>query len=327
MYLRVVMVLFAACCLCSADTGEWVRLTTQGTVQEKSGNYGSAEALHREALAITQKLDPTGVETATVIHNLAAVYHQTGRISEAEQAYEKALHMFKQRVGTSHVFVRRMEMSILAFYADTQQPGKGDSVAAALRKHLESSSEEIAPLERAQIAAALGLFAHSTNNFNQALFWYEKSASIWATIPGELSDHSAFLFNNYGSLLVRMGRLAKAREVLTRAHDATRRVVGEDHPYFHRSLLNLASLASAEGRPTLAAEYLDRAIHLATRAFGPDHVHTAQLMASYRSLGGYANNARARRMAERGSEILARHSREHGLDRVIDARSFARSKQ
>ena len=82
---------------------EAARLNEKAIQFHQEGRYAEAEALDRDALAITEKaLGPDHPDVALSLNNLAEVYRTQGRYAEAEPLYKRALTINERAFGPGH---------------------------------------------------------------------------------------------------------------------------------------------------------------------------------------------------------------------------------
>jgi tetratricopeptide (TPR) repeat protein len=107
--------------------------------------------------------------------------------------------------------------------------------------------------------------------------------------------------NSLAALHSRLGDSSTAEALLRQALDLRRATLGEAHPHFAVSLVNLANLYEEMGNYTAAEPLARQAQEVWHRAFGPNHPDFAQGLSSlaqlYESMGDYAAAERLLRQA------------------------------
>ncbi|HYP15543.1 MAG TPA: tetratricopeptide repeat protein [Bryobacteraceae bacterium] len=310
-----------ALALCAAGQGnDWRQLCLDGIASEKAGRYAEAESTLKQALAAARAIDPRGPETATVLNGVGTLLHQLGRWMDSEKAYLESLSILEHRTGPESAASRTARINLLAFYTDTNQPGKGDEIADALQKSLAPGSSGS---DDAAVHGALASFRLTTSEWDRAESHFQESVRIWS-LQKRAPEGIHYTLSNYGLLLFQRGRIQEAKDKFLRARDTAESQLGRGHPYFHRTLANLGIAYGALGETKQADKLLALAVDLAIGTFGPDHIHTAQIMNSYLALPRRKHDRVSREMTRQAQAIVEKHSRENPINKVWDVRTLVR---
>ena len=79
-----------------AEEDVWQKANTEGKQLRQQGRYAEAEKAYLLAVAEAEKLGPENRHLALSLNELAAWYHATGRLSEAEPLYRRALTIWEK---------------------------------------------------------------------------------------------------------------------------------------------------------------------------------------------------------------------------------------
>jgi tetratricopeptide (TPR) repeat protein len=95
-------------------------------VLNKQGKYDEAETMHRQTLAMKEKvLGKEHPDTLTTMNNLALVLNKQGKYEEAETMYRQTLAMKEKALGKEH------PSTLLSVYCLAQALAKRDSFVEA----------------------------------------------------------------------------------------------------------------------------------------------------------------------------------------------------
>ena len=93
--------------------------------------YESAEQLYRKALQIAEQAKKGPGEVASLLSNLASLYHEQEKYSDAEPLYQKSLEMVEKTFGPNHAKVARRLRHLADLY---QATGKKETASALLER-------------------------------------------------------------------------------------------------------------------------------------------------------------------------------------------------
>jgi hypothetical protein len=104
----LLMALVVGMALCGVDGGwanepdAWKQLFTDGVKAREAAHYAEAEQLLQRALREAEQAGPDDARVATAANNLGLLYHDQGRLQEAQSLYTRALAMWEQHLGPEH---------------------------------------------------------------------------------------------------------------------------------------------------------------------------------------------------------------------------------
>ena len=259
---------------------------------EAQGNYGKAEPLFVEALAIRkQVLGKKHPAYADTLNNLALLYQAQGNYAKAEPLYVEALAIRKQVLGEKHPDYA-ISLSNLAelyrFQGNYAKAGPLYVEALAIRKQVlgEKHPDYATSLNNlASLYQAQGNYAKAEPLFVEAL-------AIRKQVLGEKHPDYATSLNNLAELYRAQGNHAKAEPLYVEARAICKEILGEEHPTYATSLNNLAFLYAARENYAKAEPLYVEALAIRKKVVGEKHPDYAaslnNLAALYDDQGNYA---------------------------------------
>ena len=166
----LLMALVVGMALCGVDGGwanepdAWKQLFTDGVKAREAAHYAEAEQLLQRALREAEQAGPDDARVATAANNLGLLYHDQGRLQEAQSLYTRALAKWEQHLGPEHEDVAAA-LNNLAEIAHAE----GDWGRA------EPLYERVLAIERKVLGAAHPDVAISLNNLAEL---YRKQGQI-----------------------------------------------------------------------------------------------------------------------------------------------------
>ena len=256
-------------------------LDTIGRVYHGLGDYAGAEPLLREALDVRQR-EPGAApaDVATSLHHLASLLHDKGAYAEAEQHYQRALALGRERLGprdprVAETLGRYGLLVLRAHNDDTRAEALIREGVDVMRAAFGAEHPKVAAMVNtlAAVPDARGDHAQSEQLLRQAL-------AIQRTHLGELHPATIETLGNLGVTLAAKGDLAGGEKMMREVIDLNRRVVGPEHAQIAVGLNNLASVLQRQGRLDAAAATYRQAMTLADTTLGRDHQLAAWLAAN-----------------------------------------------
>jgi tetratricopeptide (TPR) repeat protein len=244
----------------------------------------------RRALTFYEKarVPPADPRIISAMHNLAAIYHATGRHQKAESLYVGAIRFGEMKHGRDDPTIAVSLNNLASLYKDTRRFAEAE------------------PLYKRAID--IGIKAHGTGHPDLAT-WQNNLAELYrltmryrlaeplyknAIAAGEEalgSEHPdlATWLGNLALLYIETGRLAAADPLLRRAIGIRKKALGRDDPVVAMWLGGLSMVCQTTGRITEAESLLEQAIAMGEKTLGPNHqnvmVWQLGLAALYHSTG------------------------------------------
>ncbi|MGC1308640.1 MAG: tetratricopeptide repeat protein [Phormidesmis sp.] len=257
----------------------------------KKGQYGKAEPLWLQALALSQRiLGDDHPDVATSLNNLATLYESQGRYDEAEPLHLKALALRQRILGNDHPDMAQSLNNLALLY---ESQGRYDE-AEPLFLHALALRQQILGNDHPDVASSLNnltLLYQSQGRYDEAEPLFLHALALRQRILDDDHPDVAFSLNNLAKLYESQGRYDEAKPLHLQALALWRRILGDDHPNVASSLNNLAALYRNQGRYDKAEPLHLQALALRQRILGNDHPDVAQslnnLAELYRSQGRY----------------------------------------
>jgi tetratricopeptide (TPR) repeat protein len=227
---------------------------------------------------------------ATSLNNLAVLYDNQGKYSEAEPLYLDALEMRKRLFTGDHPDVATSLNNLAGLYYNQGKYSEAEPLyldALEMRKQLFTGDHP----DVASSLNNLALLYHSQGKYSEAELLYLDALEMRRRLfPGDHPDVATSL-NNLANLYHNQGKYSEAEPLYLDALEMKMRLFTGDHPNVASSLNNLADLYHNQGRYSEAEPlYLD-ALEMTKRLFTGDHPDVASslnnLAVLYRNQGKY----------------------------------------
>jgi tetratricopeptide (TPR) repeat protein len=276
----------------NSELSRAVQLTTQVVEMYKSGRYGDAIPLAKEALAINEKASgPEHPDRAASLHILGVLYVSTGDYAKAEPLLERALAIREKALGSEHPETARSLNNLAELYRATSNYAKAEPLcerALAIREKVLGPKHP----DTAKSLNSLAALYNTTGNYAKAEPLVERALAIRERALGPEHPAMAESLNNLATLYQTMGKYAKAEPLYERALAISEKALGSEHPITATSLDNLAMLYKTMGNSAKAESLFERALAIREKALGSGHPDAARslnnLAALYQTTGNYA---------------------------------------
>lgn len=287
-------------------------------VRFEDGAYENAEALIREALALTRSAggDRAGALAATTAE-LASVLRAKGDYGPAEALYREALAASRQlgdAAGIANV------LNGLGLTLD--QAGKSaaaidvlrESIALGRRAHGDGDRGVL--LSECNLASAL----HHAGQLDASLDAFRTCTDTRRRLLGGHHPDVALALNNMALVHSDLNQYELAEDLHAQALAIRREVFGERHETVAGSLNNLAIVTFQRGRYAEAGDRFRELVEVWRDLLGPDHPNT---LATTNNLGMALRSAGKLEEAEATlEEVLAARRRTLGVDHPDAAASL-----
>ena len=255
---------------------------------QRDGDFAVARGLYQQQLRVLQKCSANTNWTATALHNLGNVSFEMGEVEEAERLHTQAVDVWSKSLGYNHSYVARGLDSLAEVVASRGQRTRARTLyerALRIRRSRAGDGPDVAwtLTNLARTIADQGNRSLALGHVEQAIRIYRERG------VADDPDHLARAFELRGTIQLRLGRLAQARESLTAALAERERVYGPEHPLAAQSRALLARADFVAGLHDAAlAGALD-----AERA-GRDHLrHTVRYLPERQALAYAAKRPQA----------------------------------
>jgi len=229
-----------------------------GEIALQEGDIAEMLRVDRERVALLQMHGgDSNPYMADALNDLATGLMMDDSLSAAQETYERALRIARERHGDDHPFVALMRENLgNVFFREGKldQTAKNlEAVLAIRRKALGDSSEPVARtlINTAAVYQRLGRLADSDRIYRDAV------PRLAARLGPEHPD-VAIATMGFGNTLRLERKFPEAEALLKRALVALHAALGEDNPMTQRALQSFVKLYTEWQRPELAAQYAAR---------------------------------------------------------------------
>ena len=250
--------------------------TTIGCVYRDLGLYTNAETMHRQALALQEKLRGSqNLQVACSLHNLAVAFQDEGKFAKAEALHRQALAMRKKLLGKEHPAAVESLINV------------GNTLWSQGRfAEAEKLYREALAMQKKLPGGEHPKLAHSLYNLANSLIGQGKYAEA-ETLSREVlamqkrllgSDHPDLAYGLQGlaNVLFAQYKFAEAETLCREALAMQKKLLGSEHPHVAQSLNNLALVLQSEGKLAEAETLHREALVMQKKLLGSEHPDVAQ---------------------------------------------------
>ncbi|RDW56928.1 HET-domain-containing protein [Coleophoma crateriformis] len=202
------------------------------------------------------------------LHVLGNLYSDQGKLTQAEEMYERALKGYEKALGPDHTSTLNTVNNLGLLYADQ---GKLVQAEEMYERALKGTEKALGPDHTSTLST--GKLVQAEEMYERALKGKEKALG---------PDHTSTLntVNNLGTLYADQGKLVQAEEMYERALKGTEKALGPDHTLTLNTVNNLGLLYTDQGKLVQAEEMYERALEGYEKALRPDHTLTLHTVAN-----------------------------------------------
>jgi tetratricopeptide (TPR) repeat protein len=220
---------------------------------------------------------------ATSLNNLADLYYNQGKYSEAEPLYLDALAMRKRLFTGDHPDVAQSLNNLGSLYKSQGKYGEAEPLylnALEMRKRLFTGDH---PDVANSLNNLAGLY-YNQGKYSEAELLYLEALEMRRRLF--TSDHHdvATSLNNLALLYHNQGRYSEAEPLYLEALEMRKRLFTGDHSYVASILNNLAGFYDSQGRYSEAEPLYLEALEMTKRLFTGDHPYVASILNNLASL-------------------------------------------
>ena len=242
--------------------------------------------------------------------NLAELYRNSGRYTETEPLYKRALAIQEKALGPDHPDVAQT-LNKLALLYDNE--GRYADAEPLYKRALTIVEKAFGP-DHPNVATTLANLAELYRNsgrYTEAEPLYKRALAIQEKALGPDHPDVAQTLNNLALLYDNEGRYTEAEPLYKRVLTIAEKAFGPDQPNVATALNNLAALYVALARYADAESLYKRALAIVEKVPGPDHRDVAReldnLAQLYRDQARYADaEALAKRSVTISEQALGR---------------------
>lgn len=250
-----------------------------------------AETAIRRSLAIQERTDPVSAQFGATLTNLAMVYHNQGRTTEAEPLYKRGLSIREQALGKGHRDVGTSLTNVGLCYYSEQRYAEAEPFLkrglAVTEKALGGAHPDVGGA-----LSNLGIVYHAQRRFAEAEAMFQRSLTIYEKAFTREHPHVATILHNLALLYDDQQKHTEAASLYERVLVIREKSLGPNSAELATTLNNLAKVYEALARAPEAEDLYRRALAILDVSVGPEHRFTAMslvnLGALYRKLGRLA---------------------------------------
>ena len=225
----------------------------------------------------------------STVNLLGVLYEDQGKLTEADTMYQRALAGYEKAFGRDHISTLQTVNNLGVLYHD-----QGNLTGAESRYQRALAGYEKA-LGRDHTSTLdtvnnLGLLYHDQGNLTEAKSMYQRALAGYERSLGR--DHTSTLktINNLGVLYGRQGNLTGAESMYQRALAGYEKSLGRDHTSTLKTINNLGVLYGRQGNLTGAESMYQRALAGYEKSLGRDHTSTLKTINNLGVLYGRQGN-------------------------------------
>ena len=272
--------------LAQAPEESWKALNQK--VLELYGQRRYVEAISyakKMVKAVGKEFGEDHPDFATSLNNLALLYHNLGRYSEAEPLHTQAMGIRKARLGEEHPDFATSLNNLALLYESIGQYAEAEPFyrkALGIRKTQRGEGHP----EYAFSLNNLAVLYVRMGRFIEAEPLMLKAMGIYKAQLGEGHPNYATSLNNLAMLYHSIGQYAEAEPLMIKAMLIRKLQVTEDQQSYAQSLNNLAVLYCSMGRYAEAEPLMIEATQIRKAQLGDDHPDYSSSLNNLGSLYG-----------------------------------------
>ena len=210
------------------------------------GKYEESEECIVKALSFYDELfNEEGEYHADCLNNLGLLYMVLGDFPNALKHFKQSSLIYKSVLGEESDAYAASLNNIAILYKDSKDyvnSEKYNLEALGIRKNLFGEKH----LDYIMGLSNLGALYHDKGDFTNAALLYEQSLNVLEEVESE-SVFYALTLENLGVLQSDIGDFQKAQKNISRSYALFQKLLGEHHPDFLLSQINLAQLYFKQG--------------------------------------------------------------------------------
>ncbi|WP_159008039.1 tetratricopeptide repeat protein [Bradyrhizobium sp. S69] len=263
-------------------------MSNLATIDSLRGDYVDAEMKLRRTLAIVDI--PTAahsINVALYVSLLSQTLVSEGKLDEADVLIERALELYRERLGTDHP---RFGGALKTLAAIELIRGQDRNAEEHYREALAIDEKMIGPKSPAVAADLMNLVPvlKRAGNRQDAKADIDRAIAINTTQFGADSPITARSIQALADMAYESGKYLDARQLADQARQIREQAFGPDHLALATGWIFLTQLDIAQGKLDDADSHIDRAAIIAAKVLPPDSFLSIDV------LQGKANLARAR---------------------------------
>ena len=256
------------------------------------GQTIEAEPMLRKALSIQEASHPEDPETGFTMNNLALLYGQAGRWSEAEPLVQKAVEIFNRATGTDSVETAMLLANLASVHMQQGRPERAEPLFRRARITYEKTLGGEHP-QLAMVLSQEGLLLLEQNKQTLATAELKRAVDILRVSTGPESLDTSIAESNLALAYRKANKVNDAATLLTHALSVQDRLYTKPSRQLAITLTTLAACRSSQRRYDEAVALYDRAVHMFESASGPSHPDTMHTQSAYAEALRHARRQKA----------------------------------
>jgi tetratricopeptide (TPR) repeat protein len=234
-------------------------LRTMARIYMASGGYEKAQPFLVKALNLAKQTNASDSEMSACMLDLAYLYKNQGRLTEAEGACRSGLELQEKAYGQSHPYVAYTLRILSEIYRNqARYQESADTLERAItivRGFSLEDDQELAPfkVDMARLLTAQG-------DYVKAEAYYKEVIKIIENSYGPDHLYTTRVLCSMAALYVHQQRYAEAKELISRLLPVQERVYGPDHHFLVPAWLVQSSICTAEGDLVNAKMLLEKSL-------------------------------------------------------------------
>ena len=252
-------------------------LTSMGRTYRRLAEYGTAERLLEQALAIGERVfGPEDVRVALTLDYLGVVLADRGDYTRAARQLERALAIRRKQLGSDHEEVAVTLAELGRVYQDEGLNQRAEPLhreALAIRRKVLGNEHRETAVSLSDLASVLRL----NGNLDDAETLLKQCLELNRRTRGEDHPNTSTTLHDLTLITATRGENRAAETSFRRVLATERATLGDRHPVVATTLNALSHVLIAQQRLDEAASSLEEALDIARAALGTEH----QLVAIY----------------------------------------------
>ncbi|HEX5042525.1 MAG TPA: serine/threonine-protein kinase [Candidatus Polarisedimenticolaceae bacterium] len=232
--------------------------------------YADAEAAVKEALAIHRRSPDAREGVAYDLNNLGSVLRRSGRLPEAEAAYEEALKAARATFGPAHPQLTHTINNLAVVQIDRGELAAAEPLlreALAMTRKLYGDAHPDVALQLRNLSSLLGARGDTEAWVSMA----RQSLEMRRRLLGPEHEQVAMSLLNLGNALEEKRDFHAAQRLYEDALRIQRKAFGDGHPRVALALSDLAEMYLTLGDPKRAEPPAREALAIRREALSPAH--------------------------------------------------------
>lgn len=235
-----------------------------------AAKFADAEKLYLELVRESESFPDVDARRPKALNNLAALYHTTGRLDEAEKLYLQALPLYETTTGESSSDTSSCLNNLGEVHRLRGNFAEAEKyfvrALEAREQHFRKSIEELSYTLNSR-----GALMSSTGNLAGAMENHERARDLQERFPTDNIVQLSASLNNLAEVYRRTGRLDEAEALYRRALEIREKNLGPLHPEVATVLNNLGVLMRDRKDGPQSEQYLARATAIWEKAAPNGH--------------------------------------------------------